>query len=155
MSESNTSDNRSLAEKKLFADILSIIPSVAPVSLASLTIGTILWAVCATTINHYMVESWSTGIGSWLAFNIMFVALPTIVLSYPFCKMVDSSFCVLVNSISNFKNIPSFIESPKLNVLLIMYGYKIRKFISGGAITDLVVDRIKYIHKKVEDILSE
>lgn len=54
------------------------------------------------------------------------------------------------------KNIPSFTESPKLNILLLVYGYKIRKFISGGAITDLVVDdRIKLIHKKVEDILSE
>lgn len=143
-------------ERKFFADRLSIVSSVAPVSLASLIIGTILWAVCATTINPYMVESWSTGIGSWLAFNIMFVALPTIVLSYPFCKMVDSSFCVLVNSISNFKNIPLFTESPKLNILLLMYGYRIRKFVSGGAIADLVIDdRIKLIHKKVEDILSE
>ena len=33
-----------------------------------------------------------------------------------------------------------------------MYGYKIRRFVSGGAISD---DRIKHAHKKVEDILSE
>ena len=157
MSESNTSDNRSnsFTEKKSFADELAFMSFSFSVLLVSLTIGTIAWAVCATTINPYLVESWSTGIGSWLAFNMM-VVLPTIVLSYPFYKMVDSSVCALVNSISNFKNIPLFMESPKLNILLLVYGYKIRRFVSGGAISDLVIDdRIKHAHKKVEDTISE
>lgn len=84
------------------------------------------------------------------------VAIPVFALSYPFLEMVDSSVCALVNSISDFKNIPSFTESPKLNILLLVYGFKIRKFVSGGAIADLVIDgRIKHSHKKVEDILSE
>lgn len=61
-----------------------------------------------------------------------------------------------MSSVEDFENIPTFTESPKLNLLLLVYGYKIRKFVSGGVITDLVIDdRIKHVHKKVEDILSE
>lgn len=145
----------SFKEKKEFADILTFVTFSVPVLLVSVTVGTIVWAIWAMTTSPEIMGPWGERLAFWLIVNIM-VALPIVILSYPFSKMVDSSVCALVNSISNFKNIPSFIESPKLNVLLIMYGYKIRKFISGGAITDLVVDdRIKYIHKKVEDILSE
>lgn len=36
------------------------------------------------------------------------------------------------------KNIPSFTESPKLNILLLVYGYKIRKFLSEPAVVDVI-----------------
>ncbi len=153
MSENNESD--SLKERKLFADELAFVSFGVPVLLVSLTIGTIVWAVLAMTTNPEMMSSRESCFGSWVIINAM-VAIPVLALSYPFCEMVDSSVRVLVNSISNFKNIPSFTESPKLNILLLVYGFKIRKFISGDAITDLVIDgRIKHAHKKVEDILSE
>lgn len=142
-------------ERKLFADELTFVSFSVPVLLASLTIGTIVWAILAMSASPEMMGSWGERLFSWLPVN-MVVAIPVVALSYPFFEMVYSSVRVLVNSISNFKNIPSFTESPKLNVLLIVYGFKIRKFISGGAITDLVIDdRIKHVHKKVEDILSE
>lgn len=154
MSESNTSGNRSnsLTEKKLFADELAFVSFIVPVLLVSLTIGTIVWAM---TASPEMMRSQESCFGSWVIINVM-VAIPVIALSYPFFEMVYSSVCALVNSISNFKNIPSFTESPKLNVLLLVYGFKIRKFVSGGFNTDLVIDdRIKHVYKKVEDILSE
>lgn len=153
MSEKNESD--SLKERKLFADELTFVSFSVPVLLASLTIGTIVWAILAMSASPEMMGSWGERLFSWLPVN-MLVAIPVVALSYPFFEMVYSSVRVLVNSISNFKNIPSFTESPKLNVLLLVYGFKIRKFVSGGVVTDLVIDdRIKHAHKKVEDILSE
>lgn len=151
MSENSGLD--SFKERKFFADRLAVIPSVALLLLVSIPIGTIAWAMI---INPDMMESWIEYFVSWLLFTIIFVAIPIIGVLYPLFEMIDSYVCVLVNSISKFKNIPSFTESPKLNVLLLVYGFKIRKFVSGGAITDLVIDdRIKHAHKKVEDILSE
>lgn len=153
MSENNESD--SLKERKFFADELAFVSFIVPVLLVSLTIGTIVWAVLAMTTSPEMMGSWEDRLFSWVTVNMM-VAIPVLALSYPFREMVDSSVCALVNSISDFKNIPSFTESPKLNILLLVYGYKIRRFVSGGFNTDLVIDdRIKQAHKKVEDILSE
>lgn len=150
MSENN--DSSSLKERKLFADELVFVSFSAPFLLVSLTIGTIAWA---TTIGSEMMSSQESCFGSWVIVNAM-VAIPIFALSYPFLEMVDSSVYALVNSISDFKNIPSFTESPKLNLLLLVYGYRIRRFVSGGFNTDLVIDdRIKHVHKKVEDILSE
>lgn len=150
MSENN--DSSSLKERKLFADELSFVLFIVPVLFVSLTIGTIVWVA---TIGPEMMSSQESCFGSWIIVNAM-VAIPVFALSYPFLEMVDSSVCALVNSISDFKNIPSFMESPKLNILLLVYGYKIRKFVSGGVVTDLVIDdRIKHVHKKVEDIISE
>ena len=145
----------SFKEKKFFADRLAFVTFSVPVLLVSVTVGTILWAIWVMTTSPEIMGPWGERIAFWLIINIM-VALPIVILSYPFSKMVDSSVCALVNSISNFKNIPLFTESPKLNVLLLVYGYKIRRFVSGGVVTDLVIDdRIKHVHKKVEDILSE
>lgn len=145
-------DSSSLKERKLFADELSFVLFIVPVLFVLLTIGTIVWVA---TIGPEMMSSQESCFGSWIIVNAM-VAIPVFALSYPFLEMVDSSVCALVNSISDFKNIPSFTESPKLNVLLLVYGFKIRKFVSGGAIADLVIDgRIKHSHKTVEDILSE
>lgn len=153
MSENN--DSSSLKERKLFADELSFVLFIVPVLLVSLTIGTIVWAVLAMTTSPEMMGSWEDRLFSWVTVNMMFT-IPVLALSYPSCEMVDSSVRVLMNSISNFKNIPSFTESPKLNVLLLVYGFKIRRFVSGSVVTDLVIDdRIKHVHKKVEDILSE
>lgn len=150
MSENN--DSSSLKERKLFADELSFVLFIVPVLFVLLTIGTIVWVA---TIGPEMMSSQESCFGSWIIVNAM-VAIPVFALSYPFLEMVDSSVCALVNSISDFKNIPSFTESPKLNILLLVYGYKIRRFVSGGFNTDLVIDdRIKQAHKKVEDILSE
>lgn len=150
MSENN--DSSSLKERKLFADELSFVLFIVPVLFVSLTIGTIVWVA---TIGPEMMSSQESCFGSWIIVNAM-VAIPVVALSYPFFEMVYSSVRVLVNSVSNFKNIPSFTESPKLNILLLVYGFKIRKFVSGGAINNLVIDdRIKHAHKKVEDILSE
>ena len=148
---SESSGLGSFKERNFFADRLAFVSFSAPFLLVSLTIGTIAWA---TTIGSEMTSSWTWGVYilAWLAINMMAIMLSVILFSYPFSLLVESSVCALVNSISNFKNIPSFTESPKLNVLLIMYGYKIRKFVSGGVITD---HRIKHAHKKVEDILSE
>lgn len=150
MSENN--DSSSLKERKLFADELSFVLFIVPVLFVSLTIGTIVWVA---TIGPEMMSSQESCFGSWIIVNAM-VAIPVFALSYPFLEMVDSSVCALVNSISDFKNIPSFTESPKLNVLLLVYGYKIRRFVSGGVTSNLVIDdKIKHVHKKVEDILSE
>lgn len=153
MSEGNESD--SLKERKLFANELTFVSFSVPVLLVSLTIGTIVWLVLAMSASPETMGSLESCFGSWVVVNLM-VDLSVTILSYPFFEMVDSSVRVLVNSINNFKNIPSFAESPKINVLLLVYGFKIRKFVSGGVVTDLVIDdRIKHIHKKVEDILSE
>ena len=144
----------SFKEMKFFADRLAFVSFSAPFLLVSLTIGTIAWA---TTIGSEMTRSWTWDVYilAWLAINMVSI-ISIFIFSYPFSHLVESSVYVLVKSISNFKNIPSFTESPKLNVLLLVYGFKIRKFVSGGAITDLVIDdRIKNAHKKVEDILSE
>lgn len=152
MSENNESD--SLKERKFFADRLAFVSFSAPFLLVSLTIGTIAWA---TTIGPEMTRSWTWDVYilAWLAINMVSI-ISIFIFLYPFSHLMESSVCALVKSISNFKNIPSFTESPKLNILLLVYGYKIRKFVSGGAIADLVIDdRIKHAHKKVEDILSE
>lgn len=142
-----------LEEKKAFVERLSSVFFIVPVLLASLTIGTIIWVI---TINNLKTTgNLGACFAGWVIINM---AVFTFVygLSYPFYILVDSSICSLVNSISNFKNIPSFTESLKLSILLLVYGYRIRKFVSGGVITDLVIDdRIKHAHKKVEDILSE
>mgnify|MGYP001023771526 CR=1 FL=1 len=120
MSENN--DSSSLKERKLFADELSFVLFIVPVLFVSLTIGTIVWAVLAMTTSPEMMGSWEDRLFSWVTVNMM-VAIPVLALSYPFLEMVDSSVCALVNSISDFKNIPFFAESPKLNILLIVYGY--------------------------------
>ena len=115
MSENNESD--SLKERKFFADELAFVSFIVPVLLVSLTIGTIVWAVLAMTTSPEMTRSQESCFGSWLIVNTM-VAIPVVAFSYPFFEMVYSSVCALVNSISNFKNIPSFTESPKLNVFV-------------------------------------
>lgn len=153
MSENNESN--SLKERKLFADELTFVSFSVPVMLVSLTIGTIVWAA---TIGSEVTGSWTWDVYilAWLAINMVVIMLSILLFSHPFSCLVGSSVYTLVSSISNFKNILLFTESTKLNVLLIMYGYKIRKFISGGVVTDLVIDdRIKHAHKKVEGILSE
>lgn len=109
-------------ERKLFADELVFVSFSAPFLLVSLTIGTIVWAVLAMTTSPEMMGSWEDRLFSWVTVNMM-VAIPVLTLSYPFLEMVDSSVCALVNSISDFKNIPFFAESPKLNILLLVYGY--------------------------------
>lgn len=148
---SESSGFNSLKEKKEFADILTFVTFSVPVLLVSVVVGTIVWAIWAMTTSPEIMGPWGERLAFWLIVTIM-VALPIVILSCPFSKMVDSSVCALVNSISSFKNIPSFMESPKLNILLLVYGYRIRRFVSGGAISD---HRIKHAHKKVEDILSE
>lgn len=145
----------SFREKKFFADRLALISFSAPFLLVSLTIGTIAWA---TTIGSEMTRSWTWDVYilAWLAINMMAIMLSMILFSYPFSLLVESSVCALVSSVEDFENIPTFTESPKLNLLLLVYGYRIRRFVSGGFNTDLVIDdRIKHVHKKVEDILSE
>lgn len=150
MSENNRSD--SLKERKFFADRLSSVLFFVPMLLVSLTIGTIMWAMA---IDSRLMGSWDACFAAWTVINTI-ILFPVFILSYPLYDLIDLSICTLVKSISNFENIPSFTESPKLNILLLMYGYRIRKFVSGGFITDLVVDdRIKQAHKKVEDVLSE
>lgn len=143
----------SLEERNLFVNELAFLSFIVPFLLVLLTmIGTTVWTM---TVGPGMMGSWDDCLDVWFYTNII-VCLLVFVPSYLFSLLVESSFCALVSSVSNFKNIPSFTESPKLNVLLLLYGFKIRRFVSGCVITDFVIDdRIKQAHKKVEDILSE
>lgn len=152
---SESSGLGSFKERKFFADRLALTSFSALFLLVSLTIGTIAWA---TTISSEMTSSWTWDVYilAWLAINMMAIMLSVILFSYPFSLLVESSVCALVSSVEDFENIPTFTESSKLNLLLLVYGYKIRRFVSGGFNIDLVIDdRIKHVHKKVEDILSE
>jgi len=145
----------SFKEKKFFADKLALISFSVPFLLVSLIIGTIVWSA---TIGSEMTVSWTWDVYilAWLAINMVVIMLSILLFSHPFSCLVGSSVHALVSSVEDFENIPSFTESPKLNVLLLVYGYKIRRFVSGGVTSNLVIDdRIKQAHKKVEDILSE
>lgn len=142
-------------ERKIFADRLAFATFSVPFLLVSLIIGTIVWSA---TIGSEMTVSWTWDVYilAWLDINMVVIMLSILLFSHPFSCLVGSSVYALANSIEDFENIPSFTESPRLNVLLLVYGYKIRRFVSGGVTSNLVIDdKIKHVHKKVEDILSE
>lgn len=74
-------------ERKIFADRLAVIPSVALLLLVSIPIGTIAWA---TTIGSEMTRSWTWDVYilAWLAINMMAIMLSMILFSYPFSLLV-------------------------------------------------------------------